>query len=260
MKNLIVSIVVYNTPLIQLQKVINNLQRSSSILLSIYIFDNSPNIDLENYCFANNFQYYASKSNIGFGNGHNHTFKCSFNKSDTFLILNPDVFLDGTHLESVIDYLHSSPDIGLLSPRLLNSDSSIQEICRYIPSPFSLFFRRFFKSKIIHPMNYSSTPIPVPFIHGACFFIKSKVMHELDGFDPRFFLYMEDADLCRRVWSRYQVILYPHVSAYHIHGKGSYKNLKLFFHHIFSAVYYFNKWGWLIDFDRLAINKRVYNF
>jgi len=50
---------------------------------------------------------------------------------------------------------------------------------------------------------------------------------------------------------------YPGVQIVHHHSRGSYKNLKLLFVHIRSAVQYFNKWGWLADTQRNVINNKV---
>ncbi len=76
-------------------------------------------------------------------------------------------------------------------------------------------------------------------------------------FDPRFFLYMEDVDLCRRIGAIAQTVYYPGVSVTHGYAKGSYKNRKLMLHHIRSAVRYFGKWGWVFDPGRRLLNRRT---
>ena len=66
----------------------------------------------------------------------------------------------------------------------------------------------------------------------------------LNGFDERYFLYLEDADLCRRI-QQYEkkIMFFPNVHVIHEHQKGSSKNVKLFFIHLSSAIKYFLKWG-----------------
>lgn len=77
------------------------------------------------------------------------------------------------------------------------------------------------------------------------------------GFDERFFMYLEDNDLSRRVGQVSRTMFYPHVSVIHEYKKGSYKNPKLLIYHITSAVKYFNKWGWMFDNEKKKVNHLV---
>jgi len=66
----------------------------------------------------------------------------------------------------------------------------------------------------------------------------------LGGFDERYFLYMEDADICRKINKTEKKILYfPNVEIMHQHQKGSSKSVKLFIYHLSSAIKYFLKWN-----------------
>jgi len=58
----------------------------------------------------------------------------------------------------------------------------------------------------------------------------------------------------------YKTVFYPHVSVTHGYAKGSYRDIGLLRHHMLSAVRYFSKWGWLIDFERRQLNSRVAAF
>lgn len=79
------------------------------------------------------------------------------------------------------------------------------------------------------------------------------------AFDQRLFMYMEDVDLCRRIHKYFRTVFYPDAQVYHQNGQGSYKNLLLLKHHIFSAIKYFNKWGWFVDEERKSINRKILN-
>ena len=101
----------------------------------------------------------------------------------------------------------------------------------------------------------NGSPSAVPFIHGACYLVRSDLFFSVGGFDSRYFLYMEDVDLCRKIWkSGYYVVYDDSIVATHAHGRGSYKNFLLLRLHILSAISYFNKWGWLFDENRNKIN------
>jgi GT2 family glycosyltransferase len=80
-------------------------------------------------------------------------------------------------------------------------------------------------------------------------------LRTVGGFDERFFMYLEDVDLSRRIGRVARTVYVPYVSLIHAYEKGSYKSMKLFFYHVHSAIRYFNKWGWFRDPGREAINR-----
>jgi GT2 family glycosyltransferase len=82
------------------------------------------------------------------------------------------------------------------------------------------------------------------FIHGCFMLFKTQEYIDLKGFDERYFLYMEDADMCKKIDRIGKKKFYfPEVKIIHQHQKGSSKNIKLFFYHLSSAIKYFLKWG-----------------
>jgi GT2 family glycosyltransferase len=68
-------------------------------------------------------------------------------------------------------------------------------------------------------------------------------------------MYFEDWDLSRRMHKKYNTIYFPKVSIYHGYESGANKSISLFITFIKSAIRYFNKWGWFVDRERVAINK-----
>jgi GT2 family glycosyltransferase len=138
----------------------------------------------------------------------------------------------------------------------LNTDGSIQLACRFIPSPFTIIKRFVFKSAAdAFPLSAYKDNFLTPFIHGACFFVRGDVFKSVGGFDERYFMYMEDLDLCRMIQSKkFSVMLFNEVAAVHAHNKGSTKHFILFLYHVQSFIRYFNKWGWFNDKDRKSTN------
>ena len=86
-------------------------------------------------------------------------------------------------------------------------------------------------------------------------FLKCEVLKDIGLFDENIFMYLEDTDLNRRIHSKYKTIFYPKVEIIHEYAKESYVNKKLLMFHIKSAIYYFNKLGWIFDRQRDEINQ-----
>ena len=81
------------------------------------------------------------------------------------------------------------------------------------------------------------------FMHGCFMLFKTADFKYLGGFDERYFLYMEDADICRRIDKiEKKILFFPNVEITHQLQKGSSKSIKLFIYHLSSAIKYFLKW------------------
>ena len=151
-----------------------------------------------------------------------------------------------------------NPNVGLLGPKILYSDYSVQKSVRIIPNPIQLIFNRI---NDVFNLNNISLPedreINAPFLLGCFLIAKTETLLAVNGFDKRFFLYMEDLDLCRKISSHTEVKYFPNAYIFHRYEKGSRKKIKLFYYHIISAIKYFNKWGWIFDNKRKKLNKKL---
>ena len=255
---LIISVVVYKTPTIELEQVFKFIPDSlEEIGYEVHILDNANDGKLKSWCKKKHYGYHSLGLNVGFGKGHNEIFRGTYQKNTTYLFLNPDIEIKGSAIKKALTFLKTHPRVGLLSPKLLNKDGSIQLACRFIPSPLTLIKRFLFKSTSdAFPLSVYKNNFLAPFIHGACFFVRGDVFKSVGGFDERYFIYMEDLDLCRKIQSKkLSVTLFNEVTAIHHHHKGSAKHFKLFLYHVRSFIRYFNKWGWFIDKERKSTNE-----
>lgn len=206
--------------------------------------------------------------NNGFGAGHNKAMEKIRGKSDYHLVMNPDVSFNEAALEKLVDFMDRHPDVGLTMPKILYPDHRVQYLCKRLPTPFDSIGRRFipgflkplFKKRFdayeFKDRGYDRQ-MEVPHLSGCFMFIRTAVFEETGLFDERFFMYLEDVDLSRRIHARYKTMYYPGVHIYHDFQKGSYKGFKHLKYHIASAVKYFNKWGWFFDKERKKINRSV---
>jgi len=209
--------------------------------------------------------------NVGFGAGHNQAIGKMIGKSRYHLVLNPDIYFSADVLEKLLVFMDRHPEAGLVMPRILYPDHRIQYLCKLLPTPLDLVGRRFipgpikklFKKRFeryeMRDHDYNQS-MEVPHLSGCFMLLRNEVLETIGLFDPRFFMYLEDVDYCRRILDRFHNIYYPAVSVYHHYHQGSYKRLRHLRYHIISAVKYFNKWGWFYDPQRRAINRRKNRF
>jgi GT2 family glycosyltransferase len=87
------------------------------------------------------------------------------------------------------------------------------------------------------------TVFDVPYLSGCCMLIASDAFSRIGGFDDRFFLYLEDADITRRLASLGQAVHLPVASVVHHWGRGNHRSKRLTLVNLHSAWIYFRKWG-----------------
>ncbi|MFZ8832503.1 MAG: glycosyltransferase family 2 protein [Thermodesulfobacteriaceae bacterium] len=269
-KSLNISIVLYHNREEQIKKAIESVL-NTDLNITLYLVDNSSTDSLrELERIDKRIVYVFNNSNLGFGKAHNIALKKSIEKNIPYhLVLNPDVYFEKGVLEELYNFMENNKDVGLVMPKVLYPDGNIQYLCKLLPTPLDLFGRRFLNfgpfKKIVEKRNeiyelrftgYDKI-MEVPYLSGCFMFIRTEVLKKVGLFDERFFMYLEDTDLSRRIHRIAKTVYYPYVHIYHEYGKGSYKSLKLLYYHIKSAIKYFNKYGWFFDKEREEINKKI---
>ena len=264
------SIVLYKNDKNQIERAIISVL-STNLLHKLYLIDNSSSNDFKSLQqISYKIKYIFNNKNLGFGKAHNIAIRKSIDENIKYhLVLNPDIYFEEGVLEELYDFMERNPDVGLVMPKVLYPDGKIQYLCKLLPTPLDLFGRRFLnkgplkkyieKRNEIYELRFTgyNKIMEVPYLSGCFMFIRTEVLKKVGLFDERFFMYLEDTDLSRRIHRVARTIYYPYVHIYHEHQKGSYKNLKLLKIHIESAIKYFNKWGWFNDPERDIINKKI---
>lgn len=167
--------------------------------------------------------------NAGFGTANNAGIAhCS---SEWVLMANPDTRLAEGGLRSLLDFAHSHPRAGLVGPKLLNSDRSLQESIRNFPtllreSAETVFLHRAFPrlttrfANVVHDHSCYASPRTADWVSGAVMLGRVPALKAIGGFDEGFFLYSEEIDLCLRLTrADWEVWYYPEVSFLHIGGE-----------------------------------------
>jgi GT2 family glycosyltransferase len=166
------------------------------------------------------------------------------------LFLNPDISLKADAIYALINVLKSDPKIGLAAGRLTYPDGRFQPSCRRFPNLKNLLFSRgsvlgrlFQNGNGEYTLPDYSDPTAVDSAAAAMIMTTRELFEDLGGFDERFPLYMEDTDLCYRIYQKGKEVFYvPQAGAAHLWGHATrhYRFRRIIWHHI-SAWRYFVK-------------------
>lgn len=148
----------------------------------------------------------ANEKNVGFSAGNNIGVRNS--ESRNILLLNPDTEVTAKTLEAMVDFLDRHKHVGIVGPRLLNTDGTLQDSWFRFPVLFdgllgkaqSLVAMLFLGIKPLNPVVEEEGAKRVDIIKGACLMIKRETMEEVGLMDQNSFLYAEDSDLCIKAW------------------------------------------------------------
>lgn len=248
------SIVVYNNPPDIIIRTINSVL-SCSVKLELHIVDNSPTPALKPSLVNLHVKYHFYGSNAGYGKGHNMALAKSL-QGKYHIIINPDIIITPSAIESLLYFMDTNPDIGIVCPKVLNEDGSIQHLNKRYPSVFDLFARRFFPKSLHYLIQqkmdrYEMKDVgyenicDVECISGCFMFCRSEVLKAVGGFDGRYFMYFEDFDLSRKVQQLgFRTTYCPDATVTHLWERASHKRIKMTWIFIVNMFRYFNKWGW----------------
>lgn len=239
---------------------------ASKLSLKILLVDNSPTNELNSLQdLDSRIEYIKADHNLGFGRAHNIALRSSLTNSQYHLILNPDIRLGPDTLEKLIALLDSDTSVGLALPKVLNFKSELQFLCKRLPAPFDLLLRRLkltwlFKRRAnyyeMRDKDYNAS-FEAPILSGCFMFLRVDALKKIGLFDERYFMYLEDFDLSRRIHKHFKTLYFPEAQIYHAHARQSYGLNKLLLIHLRSAIQYFTKWGWFYDKERNAVNKQT---
>jgi N-acetylglucosaminyl-diphospho-decaprenol L-rhamnosyltransferase len=166
----------------------------------------------------------VSGRNLGFGGGVN--LGAASADAELLLICNPDIVLEPGALAYLRDRLASSERAGAVGPALLDEKGQVVQSARAFPTLQSSWQQAFLG--LLHPSGQRSRQYRsrnrslaaggvVDWVTGACILVRADAFHEIGGFDGRYFLYVEEVDLCWRLHAAGWEVLYePRARVTHV--------------------------------------------
>lgn len=180
----------------------------------------------------------ANKDNRGFPKAVNQGVRKA--KGRYVLLLNPDITVLENSLDTLLDYMKKNTDVGLVGPKLLNPNGSLQRSCfKYYPNTRIILYRRTFlgnfptSQKVLKEFTMDEwshdDEKDVAWVLGSSMLVRREAIEDIGLMDERFFMYMEDVDWCRRLWkNKWRVVYYPGATMVHYYARASADNANAF--------------------------------
>jgi N-acetylglucosaminyl-diphospho-decaprenol L-rhamnosyltransferase len=165
--------------------------------------------------------------NVGFGRANNQALPLIHGRY--VLLLNTDAFVEADSIAKTVQYMDDNPQSGILGAKFLGRNGELQPSCRFFPTPWNIFLKRsgldrFIKQvRMVDDLSWDHASVRnCDWVPGCYFLVRKEVIDQVGLFDPRYFLYYEEIDLCfaakRRGW---HVTYYPYTSVVHLGGESA---------------------------------------
>lgn len=227
--------------------------------ISIAVVDNSPTNVIESIVNRSNLDiaYHFTGDNIGFGKGHNYALKKFISQHghepELIMVVNPDLVLKEKPFRLMLTAIEDDPSIAIVGPKLLDN-KGVQERSVFT-DPNAIDYTSGFVKKLFFPQQKQQTGLVAPKksgyvkgLSGACMLIKRKALKGNIIFDPDYFMYFEDLDLCKRISKDgWKIMFLEQAKALHSRGGSSESDpdkelfLKRMMYHSLSKYFKKNK-------------------
>ena len=204
------------------------------------------NID-ENYSvleqYSTHVEFIHNNTPKGFGANHNAAFELF--PSTFFAVLNPDLKID---FDFNLLLSNFPSDAGVCAPAAISIRGDLEDNYRSFPSFLNLIVRRLkilFRLPTVQHLPSSeeaNNPKKVDWVAGLCMIFDSNRYRFVGGFDEKFYMYLEDADICRRLsYEGFATYVFAQYLVVHDARRASLKSWRHFRWHVASLLYFFYK-------------------
>ena len=197
-------------------------------------------------------QFVSNSSNVGFAKANNQAAKIALGK--VLIFLNPDTILSDQAIDSMYRYYCSHKETGVLGPKVVDPEGSLQYSCRRYPTLWTGLFNRYSILSRLFPENrFTSQYLMRDFDHneirqvdwlsGCCLMVSKNTFENSHGFDENYFLFNEDVDLCRTIkQAGKEVIYFPEATIIHqVSTSNSKTTARVIIQRHLGMMHYFKK-------------------
>jgi hypothetical protein len=221
-----VVLVSFNTREITVQS-IAKLIENCNLSLEIIVVDNASTDDTVETLRSKfpTVKVIQNQQNVGFGVANNQGFAIA--SGDYVLLLNTDAFILSGCIEQLVATIQSDSKIGVVGPKILNEDGSIQPSVHPFPGPLRAILEYWWLERLFRPGTTFGTyrewsyaqQADVPWLIGACMLVRKSVIAETDGFSSDFFMYSEETDWQKRIRDNgWRIVFTPNAECIHLGG------------------------------------------
>lgn len=174
----------------------------------------------------------------GFAYNHNQAFQLA--TGSHFCVLNPDILFREEVFSSLLAELES-PDMGIVAPGVVEADGMAGDNYRKLPTPQRMLARALQRGRPLDLVRVDERGYALPdWIAGMFLLMRADLFRELNGFDERYFLYLEDVDLgVRCQLAGYSMVVNTRVKVIHQARRDSRKKLRFLLWHLTSTAKFF---------------------
>ena len=238
----------------ELRRCLASLEASRGAIGQITVIDHESNLEEAGRISASfGWTHIVERStNEGFATGVNLGARRT--RAPFIMLLNPDCVVESDAVTQLLAYAQTRPDAAIFGPRILNTNGTVQGSARRFPGVStavagrsSWLTKRFPNNPLsrhnLPALDRRETPLNVDWVSGACMLVRRTAFDQVEGMDERFFLYWEDADLCKRIGEKgWRTVYFPGATVVHAGGRSSihvYRESLAAFHR--SAFFLFRK-------------------
>jgi GT2 family glycosyltransferase len=171
-----------------------------------------------------------SGGNLGFAKANN--IGIAYSRGKYLFLVNSDVVLRDDCISNLCKFMEDHPEAGMVGPKILNSDLTLQDSCKEFPTLWNTFCRalaldsifpnsKLFAGQLMRYWAHNDVR-PVDILSGCFWVIRRRALEKVGLLDEQFFMYAEDKDWCKRFWDAgWSVLYFPGAEAIHFGGGSS---------------------------------------
>lgn len=173
----------------------------------------------------------------GFGANHNAAFALA--RGEFYCVINPDIELTRNPFSALVGIL-ADQRVGLVAPLVVGPSGEAEDSMRCFLTPWSMLKRVLRLDSGAYSLRQGGSDFKPDWVAGMFMLFRSEAYAKVGGFDERYFMYCEDADICTRVWKAgYKVVGCLSASVIHNAQRASHRSFKHLSWHLRSMARYF---------------------